>query len=158
LYNYGARKFVLIGVGQIGCSPNALSQNSPDGRTCVRNINVANQIFNNKLRALVDNLNSNTPDAKLIYINAYGIFQDLIDNPFAFGFRVTNAECCGVGRNNGQITCLPFQNPCPNRNEYLFWDAFHAGEAANIIVGRRSYRAQKPSDAYPFDIQHLAQL
>lgn len=85
LYNYGARKFVLIGVGQIGCSPNALAQNSPDGRTCVRNINVANLLFNNKLRALVDNLNSNTPDAKLIYINAYGIFQDLIDNPFAFG-------------------------------------------------------------------------
>ncbi|KAM3393866.1 hypothetical protein P3S68_002867 [Capsicum galapagoense] len=84
--------------------------------------------------------------------------DDLIDNPFAFGFRVTNAECCGVGRNNGQITCLPFQNPCPNRNEYLFWDAFHAGEAANIIVRRRSYRAQKPSDAYPFDIQHLTQL
>ncbi|KAK6793246.1 hypothetical protein RDI58_006699 [Solanum bulbocastanum] len=84
LYNYGARKFVLIGVGQIGCSPNALAQNSPDGRTCAQNINVANQLFNNKLRELVDNLNRNTPNAKLIYINAYGIFQDLIDNPFAF--------------------------------------------------------------------------
>lgn len=158
LYNYGARKFVLIGVGQIGCSPNALAQNSPDGRTCARNINLANQLFNNKLRSLVDNLNSNTPDAKLIYINAYGIFQDLIDNPFAFGFRVTNAGCCGVGRNNGQITCLPFQTPCPNRNQYLFWDAFHPSEAANIIVGRRSYRAQRQTDAYPFDIQRLAQL
>lgn len=76
---------MLIGVGQIGCSPNALAQNSPDGRTCAQNINVANQLFNNKLRALVDNLNRNTPNAKLIYINAYGIFQDLIDNPFAFG-------------------------------------------------------------------------
>ncbi|PHT49575.1 GDSL esterase/lipase, partial [Capsicum baccatum] len=61
-----------------------LKVNSNFTGTCVRNINVANQIFNNKLRALVDNLNSNTPDAKLIYINAYGIFPDLIDNPFAF--------------------------------------------------------------------------
>ncbi|XP_059289880.1 GDSL esterase/lipase At5g45670-like [Lycium ferocissimum] len=158
LYDYGARKFVLIGVGQIGCSPNALAQNSADGKTCAENINAANQIFNSRLRGLVDEFNSNTPDAKFIYINAYDIFQDLIDNPSAFGFRVTNAGCCGVGRNNGQITCLPLQNPCPNRNEYLFWDAFHPGEAANTIVGRRSYKAERPSDAYPYDIQRLAQL
>ncbi|CAA2966642.1 GDSL esterase lipase At5g45670-like [Olea europaea subsp. europaea] len=158
LYNYGARKFVLIGVGQIGCSPNALAQNSADGSTCVQRINVANQIFNNKLRALVDDFNSTSRDAKFIYINAYGIFQDLIDNPSAFGFRVTNAGCCGVGRNNGQITCLPFQTPCQNRDEYVFWDAFHPGESANIIIGRRSYHAEKPSDAYPMDIRRLAQL
>ncbi|KAL0398403.1 UNVERIFIED_CONTAM: GDSL esterase/lipase [Sesamum radiatum] len=158
LYDYGARKFALIGVGQIGCSPNALAQNSPDGSTCVQRINGANQIFNNKLRALVDEFNSNAQDAKFIYINAYGIFQDLIENPSAFGFRVTNAGCCGVGRNNGQITCLPLQTPCQNRDEYLFWDAFHPTEAANIIVGRRSYSAQKASDAYPFDIRRLAQL
>ena len=82
------------------------------------------------------------------------IFVCIIDS----GFRVTNAGCCGVGRNNGQITCLPLQTPCRNRNEYLFWDAFHPTEAANIIVGRRSYNAQAPSDAYPFDIRRLAQL
>ncbi|XP_057797662.1 GDSL esterase/lipase At5g45670-like [Salvia miltiorrhiza] len=158
LYNYGARKFVLIGIGQIGCSPNALAQNSADGSTCVKRINDANQIFNTKLRGLVDTLNRNTPAAKFIYIDAYGIFQDLIQSPSSFGFRVTNRGCCGVGRNNGQITCLPGQTPCSNRNEYVFWDAFHPTEAANTIVGRRSYSAQKASDAYPFDIRRLAQL
>ncbi|KAL0328933.1 UNVERIFIED_CONTAM: GDSL esterase/lipase [Sesamum calycinum] len=158
LYNYGARKFALVGVGQIGCSPNALAQNSPDGSTCVQRINDANRIFNSKLKALVDDFNRNATDAKFIYIDAYGIFQDLIDNPSSFGFRVKNAGCCGVGRNNGQITCLPLQTPCRNRNEYLFWDAFHPTEAANVIVGRRSYSAQKASDAYPFDIRRLAQL
>ncbi|KAJ8545379.1 hypothetical protein K7X08_017962 [Anisodus acutangulus] len=84
LYDYGARKFVLIGVGQIGCSPNALAQNSADGKTCAENINVANQLFNSRLKDLVDEFNSTTPDAKFIYINAYDIFQDLIDNPSAF--------------------------------------------------------------------------
>jgi phospholipase/lecithinase/hemolysin len=160
LYNYGAKKFALVGVGQIGCSPNALAQNSPDGSTCVKRINDANQIFNSKLKALVDEFNKNTTtqDAKFIYIDAYGIFQDLIDNPSAFGFKVTNVGCCGVGRNNGQITCLPLQTPCRNRNEHLFWDAFHPSEAANIVVGKRAYRAQKSSDAYPYDISRLAQL
>ena len=85
LYNDGARKFVLIGVGQIGCSPSELAQSSPDGRTCVQRINSANQIFNNKLRSLVAQFNRNTPDARFIYINAYGIFQDIINRPAAFG-------------------------------------------------------------------------
>nr|AMY26614.1 zinc finger FYVE domain containing protein [Linum usitatissimum] len=158
MYDNGARKFVIIGIGQIGCSPSELAQSSPDGKTCVQRINSANTIFNNKLRALVDQFNGNTPDAKFIYINAYGIFQDLINNPAAFGFRVTNAGCCGIGRNNGQITCLPYQTPCQNRDEHLFWDAFHPTEAANIVIGRRSYSAESPSDAHPYDIRRLAQV
>ncbi|CAE5958828.1 unnamed protein product [Arabidopsis arenosa] len=157
LYNYGARKFALSGIGAIGCSPNALA-GSRDGRTCVDRINSANQIFNNKLRSLVDQLNNNHPDAKFIYINAYGIFQDMITNPSRFGFRVTNAGCCGIGRNAGQITCLPGQRPCRDRNAYVFWDAFHPTEAANVIIARRSYNAQSASDAYPMDISRLAQL
>ncbi|KAL9261988.1 GDSL esterase/lipase-like protein [Drosera capensis] len=158
MYKYGARKFVLIGVGQIGCSPNELANNSPDGRTCVSRINAANQIFNSKLKSLVDRFNSQLADAHFIYINAYGIFQDMLNDPAAYGFSVTNAGCCGVGRNNAQITCLPMQLPCPDRNDYLFWDAYHPSEAANIIVGSRSYRAQSSSDTHPYDIEHLARV
>ncbi|KAL0793440.1 hypothetical protein Bca101_064817 [Brassica carinata] len=158
LYNNGARKFALIGVGAIGCSPNELAQNSRDGRTCDERINSANRIFNSKLITIVDYFNQNTPDAKFTYINAYGIFQDIVTNPARYGFRVTNAGCCGVGRNNGQITCLPGQAPCLNRNEYVFWDAFHPGEAANIVIGRRSFRREAASDAHPYDIQQLATL
>ncbi|BAT87264.1 hypothetical protein LR48_Vigan09g227400 [Vigna angularis] len=158
LYNNGARKLALFGVGQIGCSPNALAQNSPDGRTCVARINSANQLFNNGLRSLVDRFNNQFPDARAIYVNVYGIFQDIINNPSSYGFRVTNAGCCGVGRNNGQITCLPFQPPCRNRKEYLFWDAFHPTESANAIIARRAYNAQSSSDAYPVDINRLAQI
>ncbi|RZB96495.1 GDSL esterase/lipase At5g45670-like [Glycine soja] len=158
LYNYGARKMVLFGIGQIGCSPNELAQNSPDGKTCVEIINTANQIFNNKLKGLTDQFNNQLPDAKVIYINSYGIFQDIISNPSAYGFSVTNAGCCGVGRNNGQITCLPMQTPCQNRREYLFWDAFHPTEAGNVVVAQRAYSAQSASDAYPVDIQRLAQI
>ncbi|KAL4204854.1 hypothetical protein AMTRI_Chr01g111800 [Amborella trichopoda] len=158
LYNLGARKVALIGVGQIGCSPNALAQNSPNGATCVQRLNQPIQIFNSRLRSLVDYFNNNFQGAAFIYVNAYGIFDDLISRPRAYGFTVTNVGCCGVGRNNGQITCLPYQTPCQNRRQYVFWDAFHPTEAANIVIARRSYAAQSSSDAYPIDIRRLAQL
>ncbi|XP_071697878.1 GDSL esterase/lipase At4g18970-like [Rutidosis leptorrhynchoides] len=158
LYNYGARKFVLNGIGMVGCTPNALAQHSKDGSTCVTKINLANQMFNHRLVSLVDNFNQNLADARFIYINSYAIFQDLIDQRHKYGFKVTNAGCCGVGRNNGQITCLPFETPCSNRNKYIFWDAFHPTEAVNTIVGGRAYNAASSSDAYPIDIRRLAQL
>ncbi|XP_058748972.1 GDSL esterase/lipase At1g29670-like [Vicia villosa] len=158
LYDYGARKVALFGVGPIGCSPSELAQNSSDGRTCVARINSANQLFNNGLKSLVDQFNNQFPDARFIYVNVYGIFGDIISNPSSYGFSVTNVGCCGVGRNNGQITCLPRQSPCKDRNEYLFWDAFHPTEAGNTVIGKRAYNAQFASDAYPFDINHLAQI
>nr|ABF70089.1 GDSL-motif lipase/hydrolase family protein [Musa balbisiana] len=157
LYNYGARKVVLIGVGQVGCSPNELAQRSPNGVTCVEEINSAIRIFNAKLIDLVDEFNA-LDGAHFIYINGYGIFEDILRNPAANGLSVTNRGCCGVGRNNGQITCLPYQAPCRNRDEYLFFDAFHPTEAANIIIGKRSYHARSPGDAYPMDIRRLARV
>ncbi|XP_077229387.1 GDSL esterase/lipase At5g45670-like [Tasmannia lanceolata] len=156
LYNYGARKVALIGVGQVGCSPSELAQNS--ATTCVSRINSAIQIFNGKLKSLVDNFNNNLPGAKFIYVNGYGIFGDVLTRASSYGFTVTNAGCCGIGRNNGQITCLPLQTPCPNRDQYIFWDAFHPTEAFNKIFASRAYSAQSSSDAYPIDIRHLAQL
>ncbi|XP_039115713.1 GDSL esterase/lipase At5g45670-like [Dioscorea cayenensis subsp. rotundata] len=157
LYDYGARKVALIGVGQIGCSPNELAQSSPDGTACVERINSAIQLFNNKLIALVDQFNQ-LDGAHFTYINAYDMFRDILRNPSSYGFTVTNRGCCGVGRNNGQITCLPYQTPCSNRNEYIFWDAYHPAEAANVIIGKRSYNARSSYDAYPVDIRRLAMM
>jgi phospholipase/lecithinase/hemolysin len=85
LYQYGARKMVLFGLGQIGCSPNELAQNSPDGSTCVQRINSAIQIFNKKLKSLVNELNSNFADARFIFVDSYGIFQDIINSPSSYG-------------------------------------------------------------------------
>jgi len=68
-----------------------------------------------------------------------------------------NRGCCGLGRNRGQITCLPFQTPCPNRNRYVFWDAFHPTEAVNILMGRMAFNGNT-NFVYPINIQQLAQL
>ncbi|TKY46500.1 GDSL esterase/lipase [Spatholobus suberectus] len=90
LYNYRARKMVLFGIGQIGCSPNELAQNNLDGRTCVERINAANQIFNNKLKSLTAQFNNLLPDERVIYINDCGIFQDIISNPSAYSNYFSN--------------------------------------------------------------------
>lgn len=66
--------------------------------------------------------------------------------------------CCGVGKNNGQITCLPLQQPCDERNKYIFWDAFHPTEVANILLAKKSYTSKSKYYAYPINLQQLAML
>ena len=73
------------------------------------------------------------------------------------GFKVIDTACCGIGRNQGQITCLPFAMPCDVRNDYLFWDAFHPTEAANAILAWRAYLGTQ-NDCYPINLQQMALL
>ncbi|WOL14296.1 GDSL esterase/lipase [Canna indica] len=161
LYDLGARKVALIGVGQIGCIPYELarydSRNSKrGGSVCNEDINKAISIFNAGLVRTVNRFNTQFPDAKFIYINTFDSSKDLVANAATYGFDVIDKGCCGVGRNNGQITCLPFQTPCADRTGYLFWDAFHPTEVANVIYARKAYNSSSSTDVYPMNIRQLA--
>lgn len=153
LYNYGARKLALIGLGLIGCTPNAIASYGTNGFPCVNNMNQASEIFNIKLVSLVDQLNNDLSDAKFIYVNTSGM--SLTPDSSSAGFMVTNSGCCPIDY-YGQ--CAPNQTSCQDRTKYVFWDSFHPTEEANKIVARRSYIAGNPYDAYPMDISHLVQL
>jgi hypothetical protein len=84
MYSNGARKVALVGVGQVGCSPNELAQQSANGVTCVERINSAIRIFNQELVGLVDQFNT-LPGAHFTYINIYGIFDDILGAPGSHG-------------------------------------------------------------------------
>ncbi|KAJ0972932.1 hypothetical protein J5N97_020891 [Dioscorea zingiberensis] len=159
LYDLGARKVAIIGVGQIGCIPYELARYNTDeseNRThCNEKINKAIAIFNKGLAKMVDRFNAQLPGSKFIYVNTFESSKDLVKNAASYGFEVIDKGCCGVGRNNGQITCLPLQQPCDNRTKYLFWDAFHPTEAANIIYAKKAYYSTSHTDAYPMNIRQL---
>ncbi|KAL5703993.1 hypothetical protein ACHQM5_022476 [Ranunculus cassubicifolius] len=157
LYNAGLRKFVLGNVGPLGCIPNQLASGLAPPGTCINYVNEMVGLFNQRLRSLVENMNTNHKDAMFVYGNTYGAFGDILNNPSLYGFRVRDAGCCGIGRNQGQVTCLPYSVPCFNRNEYVFWDAFHPTEAVNSILARRAYEGP-PNDCYPVNLKQLVQM
>ncbi|XP_062095941.1 GDSL esterase/lipase At1g29670-like [Humulus lupulus] len=151
LYNYGARMIALVGLGQIGCTPNAIwTYGTSNGSTCVSFMDDAVQLFNERLVTLVDELNNAFVDTKYIYINSYEIGSSI--DPIALGFKVWNVGCCG-GLENGQ--CKPLEIPCENRREYVFWDSFHPTEAYNFITASKIYKAYNLSYSYPMDISDL---
>nr|XP_004250819.1 GDSL esterase/lipase At1g71250 [Solanum lycopersicum] len=158
LYSVGLRKFLIAGVGPLGCIPNQLATGqAPPGR-CVDYVNQILGSFNEGLRSLVTRLNNGShPGAVFVYGNTYAAIGDILNNPARYGFNVWDRACCGVGRNQGQITCLPYQFPCLDRSKYIFWDAFHPTQAVDAILAQRAYYGP-PSDCYPMNVQQMAAL
>ncbi|KAG9131852.1 hypothetical protein Leryth_016569 [Lithospermum erythrorhizon] len=158
LYSAGLRKFLVAGIGPLGCIPNQLATAQHDPGRCVDNVNQMMGFFNQGLIKLVDYMNNGThPGAIFAYGNTYAAIGNILNNPSKYGFIVWDKACCGMGRNQGEMTCMPYATPCFNRNQYIFWDAFHPTQAVNAILAQRAYSGP-PSDCYPINIQQMALL
>ncbi|MED6155123.1 hypothetical protein PIB30_002326 [Stylosanthes scabra] len=145
--NVGARKVVLVGVGQIGCIPRELKNGS-----CAEDVNAAASLFSSKQKDLVDQFNSNFSGdgTKFIYVNTSA--GSLLDP--ALGFTQFTTSCCPT-REDGQ--CAEGGVPCSNRNEYLFYDEFHPTQAVNNLTAFETYNGTTPGFTYPMDVKTLAQ-
>ncbi|TKY73734.1 GDSL esterase/lipase [Spatholobus suberectus] len=150
-------KFLLAGLGPLGCIPSQLSIGFAPPGECRPGVNDIVHMFNVLLRSLVDQLNAEYHGSIFVYGNTSGAFSELMNNAKTYGFTVTDSGCCGVGRNQGQITCLPGFYPCQDRDQYLFWDAFHTSEAVNKILAHRTFTGP-PSDCNPVNVKQMAQM
>nr|XP_043625228.1 GDSL esterase/lipase At1g29670-like [Erigeron canadensis] len=149
LYNLGARKVAVFGLSLIGCTPTEIARFGTEGQPCVQRINDAVELFNNKLKPAIDEINTNFQDARFTFIN-----MTSISTPEG-GLVPPGPPCCQV-RSDGQ--CVPNSIPCPNRNVTIFYDGFLPTEIVNSLFAARAYVAQSPMDASPYDISQLARL
>lgn len=83
LYNLGARKFVIAGVGSMACIPNMRAR-SPRN-LCSPDVDDLIIPFNNKVKAMVNTLNTNRPRAKFIYVDNYAMIAEVLRNPLSYG-------------------------------------------------------------------------
>ncbi|KAK9691754.1 hypothetical protein RND81_09G217300 [Saponaria officinalis] len=147
LYDQGARKVILFGIGPLGCLPTLNVAG-----ICSSYINGILEMYNNKLKSLVDAFNTKFSDAKFIYIDTMSIVSP--NNLNGLELRITSIPCCGAATQ----LCAPFSVPCGDRENYAYWDNAHPTEAANKVLAKRAYTAQEKTDAYPMDISNLARL
>ncbi|XP_059461936.1 GDSL esterase/lipase At1g29670-like, partial [Corylus avellana] len=153
LYKYGARKFAIFGLAAIGSIPIIRSScgSGTNGSACVDNINNAVELFNVGLKSHVAALNRNLTRASFIFINSTGIGST---SPLLASL-VSNVSCCEASSTTG--LCVPLGSTCSNRSQYAFFDSIHPTQIVASVYAGRAYKAESPTDAYPFDISHLAQ-
>lgn len=114
-------------------------------------------LFNQGLRSLVDQLNADhRPAAAFVYGNSYAAVQDMIHSPGEYGFTVADSGCCWQ---LGQIgLCVPLVAPCGERGRYVFWDAYHPTQAANLVLAHMAFDGTPPEHVYPLNLRQLAEL
>ncbi|CAM8988826.1 unnamed protein product [Rhodiola kirilowii] len=144
LYELGARRVLVTGTGPLGCVPEERATRSRDGN-CAPELQRAASIFNPLLVQMTKQLNNDLGSNIFIAANTGRSSKDLISDPGAYGFETAQVACCGQGLYNGIGLCTVVSNLCPNRDVYVFWDAFHPTERAaryivqNILRGNTDY-------------------
>ena len=74
LYEYEAKKVAIFGLGTIDCTLRELAKFGSSSRSaCLDDINDVIQLFSDRLKLFVDDLNVNFFDANFTYLNIFGI-------------------------------------------------------------------------------------
>ncbi|PON62694.1 Lipase [Parasponia andersonii] len=131
LYNLGARKYVIVGIGLIGCTPSERKRNKAE--QCNEEVNHISVKYNGALNLMLKGLKVELKDINYSYFDGYSVMQNFVQKPAAYGFSEVKAACCGLGKLKADVPCLPFSTFCSNRSNHLFWDASHPTETAHRI-------------------------
>ncbi|XP_057843483.2 GDSL esterase/lipase At5g55050 [Cryptomeria japonica] len=134
IYNLGARRIVSVGVGTVGCCPSQRSQKNKTG-DCVEEVNNLARDFNDALKSLLSSqLTPNLQGFTYAFCNTYGVTSSYFQNPSVYGFKDVVNACCGAGKLNARVPCLPVVKYCSNRGEYLFWDLYHPTQIVSQML------------------------
>ncbi|CAL5030466.1 unnamed protein product [Urochloa decumbens] len=159
LNDLGARKFVVSDVGPLGCIPYVRALEFMPAGECSASANRVAEGYNKKLKRMVEKMNQEMgPESKFVYTNTYGIVSEIIQNYRHYGFENALDPCCGGSF--PPFLCIGTANSssslCSDRSKYVFWDAFHPTEAANLIVAGKLLDGDAAA-ASPINVRELFQ-
>ncbi|XP_062077687.1 GDSL esterase/lipase At5g55050-like isoform X1 [Humulus lupulus] len=131
LYNLGALRFVIVGIGVIGCTPSQRKSNKAE--QCNEEVNSVAIKYNEALTSTLKSLKVEQKELNYSYFDGYSVMQNAIQKPATYGLFEIKAACCGLGKLKADVYCLPVSTVCSNRSSHLFWDASHPTETAHRI-------------------------
>ncbi|WRX29978.1 SKP1 component [Theobroma cacao] len=97
MHGLGARKFAYLSTLPLGSLPAGKTVVGGLLRDCAASANQAAKMFNSKLEAELNNLNSNLAGAKIVVIDVFNPLLNVIQNANKFGFADASTGCCGTG-------------------------------------------------------------
>lgn len=85
LHEFGARKFVVLEVGPLGCLPVYREGSGHEEKWCDESKNINATMFNQRLAPMVQNLASIYPDSYFTLGKLFNLTNDLFNYPENYG-------------------------------------------------------------------------
>ncbi|KAL6209421.1 hypothetical protein ACLB2K_020363 [Fragaria x ananassa] len=159
LYSLGGRKFVLTSLMPLGNSP-VITRPNIIGTPSA--LNYAAELYNARLKTLLDSLKAHLSDFNFVLVNQYNIISNLTQSPPSrTGFKDTHNPCCAVSlvsQGGNGISCDRGGKTCVDRTTYMYFDGLHPTEAVNVEIAAKAYASTLQGDAYPINVSQLARL
>lgn len=158
LYRAGARKFLVLDIPAVGCTPytKLVGYQIAHGGC----LEIANQLavaYNNELKSLISHMNEKLEGVSFILFNSYDYLMNILDDGEAHGFSDTKNACCGSGLFNTSVTCgktTPQDLFCNDTNAYVFWDGTHPTERFYAMASHQIWTGNS-SVIYPYNLSNL---
>lgn len=130
LYGAGAREFLVWRAPDVALTPaiRTLDRLSPGAAYLAAQLT---QAFNAGLDGAVTQL-SGLPEVRIVRLDAYGLLNDLVTHPSAFGLTDVTTAC--VTPNIPPFACV-------RADEFLFWDGIHPTKAVHAIIAQEAAAA-----------------
>jgi len=122
LYAAGARQFLVWRAPNVGLTPAIRSL----GVGAVQLGTILTTGFNNGLDGVVSYFRQ-FPEMNIVRLDTFGILNDLVTHPEAFGLSNVTTACVTPG-------VAPFA--CDRPDEFLFWDGIHPTVAIHAILSQ----------------------
>ncbi|CAK9321824.1 unnamed protein product [Citrullus colocynthis] len=153
LHGYGARKYVVGGIGLVGCAPSQRKR-SKTGE-CDEELNNWASTYNSALKSMLQRLKLELKDVSFSYFDVYQVMSSFVRTPSSYGFTEIKSACCGLGNLKADVPCLPIATFCSNRSNHLFWDLYHPTQQAHQMFA--NYIFDGPF-TYPLNVKQLIAL
>lgn len=133
----GAKYVLVYNLPDIGKTPESIE----GGAATISGGTQISVVYNNVLNAGISQLSSK--GFNIIPVNTFGLIDEVVANPKAFGFTNVTDPACGVGSTSvvcgpqGATSGLYLYHYAPgDENTYLFADGVHPSTAADAMLGQ----------------------
>uniref|UniRef100_A0A0E0K3D9 GDSL esterase/lipase n=1 Tax=Oryza punctata TaxID=4537 RepID=A0A0E0K3D9_ORYPU len=160
LYRLGARKFSVVSITPLGCTPSQRARRLSEGGTrgCYGPINTLSLRTYSMLAASLRDLADELPGMAYSLSDSFAMVSFIFANPRtnAWSFTELESGCCGSGP-FGALGCDETAPLCDNRDDHLFWDANHPTQAASAIAAQTLFAGNR-TFVSPINVRELALL
>ncbi|KAI4381023.1 hypothetical protein MLD38_007141 [Melastoma candidum] len=162
IYEKGGRKFAFMNLPRLWCLPGMRILTTPGNGECLEEASSLSSLHNQALGRALRKLEKKLKGFKYSLFDTNYIFGHMTENPSIYGLSEVKVACCGAGVFRGVFSCggkrtVKEFELCGDPSQHLFWDSYHATEAAYDVISNRMWSGDDAGPRFvgPYTVEQL---